>query len=105
MHQGVEAAKAAFETIFHAFGDPQHHLEALIIIDNDHVAEVLTIAGTNPGGLMGLPPSGRDFRVPAVLPYDVRGGKISASGASTISPGCSSKSASSRPGRPERQSP
>jgi predicted ester cyclase len=36
----------------------------------------MTIEGTNLGGLMGLPPSGKHFRVPAVFLYDLRGDKI-----------------------------
>jgi steroid delta-isomerase-like uncharacterized protein len=74
VHQGREA-RQAFEAIFHAFGDQTRHLEARVI-DGEHVAEVMTIEGTNLGGLMGLPPTGKDFRLPAVFLYDLRGGKI-----------------------------
>jgi len=37
---------------------------------------VLTIEGTNLGGLMHLPPSGKHFEVPAVFVYELRGGQI-----------------------------
>jgi len=75
VHQGPEAAKEAFDFIFHAFADNTRHTEALVI-DGDRVAQVLTIEGTNLGGLMGLPPSGKHFRLPAVFIYDFRGDKI-----------------------------
>ena len=32
--------------------------------------------GANIGGMMGLPPSGKSFRVPAVFLYELRGNKI-----------------------------
>ena len=35
-----------------------------------------SLEGTNLGGLMGLPPSGKHFRVPAVFLYELRGNKI-----------------------------
>lgn len=75
VHQGPEAAKQAFDVIFHAFGDQRRRVEALMV-DGDHVAQVMTIEGTNLGGLMGLPPSGKHFRLPAVFLYDLRGSKI-----------------------------
>lgn len=75
VHQGPAAAKEAFDVIFHAFADNTRHTEALII-DGDRVAQVMTIEGTNLGGLMGLPPSGKHFRAPAVFLYDLRDDKI-----------------------------
>jgi steroid delta-isomerase-like uncharacterized protein len=75
MHRGPVAAAQAFEALFHAFADHTRKTEALLI-DGDHVAQVLTLEGTNLGGLMGLPPSGRHFRVPAVFLYELRGDKI-----------------------------
>jgi steroid delta-isomerase-like uncharacterized protein len=75
VHQGPAAARQAYELIFHAFADNRRRTESLVI-DGDHVAQVLTMEGTNLGGLMGLPPSGKHFRVPAVFLYDLRGDKI-----------------------------
>jgi steroid delta-isomerase-like uncharacterized protein len=75
IHQGPEAARQAYDAIFHAFADNVRRTEALVI-EGDHVAQVLTIEGTNLGGLMGLPPSGKHFRMPAVFLYDLRGDKI-----------------------------
>jgi steroid delta-isomerase-like uncharacterized protein len=75
VHQGPDGAKQAYDTIFHAFADNLRKTEALVI-DGDHVAQVLTIEGTNLGGLMGLPPNGKHFRLPAVFLYDLHGDKI-----------------------------
>lgn len=75
VHHGPDAARQAYDAIFHAFADNVHHTEALVI-DGNRIAQVMTIEGTNLGGLMGLPPSGKHFRVPAVFLYDVRGDKI-----------------------------
>jgi steroid delta-isomerase-like uncharacterized protein len=75
VHQGPDAARQAYDAIFRAFADNMRRTETLVI-DGDHVAQVLTIEGTNLGGLMGLPPSGKHFRVPAVFLYDLRGDKI-----------------------------
>ena len=43
-----------------------------LLIDDDRVAQVLTIAGTNMGELMGLPPTGKPFRFTAVFLYDLK---------------------------------
>jgi steroid delta-isomerase-like uncharacterized protein len=46
------------------------------IIDGEQVALIGTADGTNMGGFMGLPPSGRSFKVQTALIYQVKGGKI-----------------------------
>ena len=74
-HTGPAAAAHAFDGVFHAFADMTRHPESLLI-DGDSVAQVLTMEGTNLGGLMGLPPSGKHFRVPAVFLYELRGNQI-----------------------------
>ena len=72
---GPAAAARAFNAFFHAFADMTRHPETLLI-DGNHVAHVLSMEGTNLGDLMGLPPSGKHFRVPAVFLYELRGNKI-----------------------------
>jgi steroid delta-isomerase-like uncharacterized protein len=74
-HRGPAAAARALDGIFHAFADMTRKTEHLLI-DGDRVAQVLTMEGTNLGGLMGLPASGKHFRVPAVFLYELRGDKI-----------------------------
>jgi steroid delta-isomerase-like uncharacterized protein len=46
------------------------------IIDGDRVAVVSTATGTNFGGFMGLPPSGKAFRFTIVFVLDLRDGLI-----------------------------
>jgi steroid delta-isomerase-like uncharacterized protein len=75
VHSGREAAQHGFEVIFNAFGDITRRTER-IVIDGDRVAEVVFLQGTNLGGLMHLPPSGKHFEVPAVFVYELRDGKI-----------------------------
>ena len=74
-HYGPAAAARALDAIFHAVADMTRTTEHLLI-DGDRVAEVLTMEGTNLGGLMGLPASGKHFRVPAVFLYELRGDRI-----------------------------
>jgi steroid delta-isomerase-like uncharacterized protein len=74
-HRGPAAAAQAFEALFHAFADHTRKTDELLIDDN-HVAQVLRLEGTNLGGLMGLPPSGKHFDVSAVFLYELRGDKI-----------------------------
>lgn len=75
VHQGRAAAEHAFDAVFTAYSDMTRRIESLLI-DGDNVAQVLTMEGTNMGSMMGLPPSGRAFRVPAVFLYELRGDKI-----------------------------
>jgi steroid delta-isomerase-like uncharacterized protein len=75
VHRGPAAAKHAFDAVFAAYGDMTRRTESLLI-DGDRIAQVLTINGTNMGSMMGLPPSGKRFRVPAVFVYELRAGKI-----------------------------
>src|SRR5204863_7345557 len=74
-HHGPEAAAQAFEHIFRAFADHTRTTETLVV-DGNHVAEVLAIEGTNLGGLMGLPHGSRHHRVRAVLRYELERAKI-----------------------------
>lgn len=74
-HRGPAAAAQAFDSVFHAFADMTSRTDSLLI-DGNHVAQVLTLEGTNLGGLMGLPPSGKHFRLPAVFFYELRDDKI-----------------------------
>ena len=74
-HRGPAAAAHALDMLFHAFADMTLTV-ADRLIDGNRIVEVLTIEGTNIGGLMGLPPSGRHFRAAAVFLYELRGDKI-----------------------------
>jgi steroid delta-isomerase-like uncharacterized protein len=47
-----------------------------LLIDGDRVAWIVTAEGTDSGGFMGLPPTGRPFNLPMVLLSTVSGGRI-----------------------------
>ncbi len=47
-----------------------------LLIDGDRVAWVVTAAGTDTGGFMGLPPTGRPFNLPMVLLSTVIDGRV-----------------------------
>jgi steroid delta-isomerase-like uncharacterized protein len=64
------------ETVFRAFLDITMTTDALVV-DGGRVAQILTLEGTNIGGLFGLPPSGKSFKVPAVFVFELKNGKIS----------------------------
>lgn len=72
---GKAEAEQGFQAVFKAFLDLTVTTEYLII-DAGHVALVLTLEGTNIGGLFGLPPSGKSFKVPAVFLCELKAGKI-----------------------------
>jgi steroid delta-isomerase-like uncharacterized protein len=74
VHGKAEAAQG-FAAFFRAFLDLKMTTEALII-DGNQVAQLMTAEGSNIGGLFGLPPSGRAFRLPAVFVYALKDGKI-----------------------------
>jgi steroid delta-isomerase-like uncharacterized protein len=73
--RGAAAVDRARRVWFEAFPDLKYSTERLII-DDPHVVQLLTIEGTDIGGFMGLEPSGRSFKAPAVFVYEFRDRRI-----------------------------
>jgi steroid delta-isomerase-like uncharacterized protein len=73
--QGHDAIQHVYATYFHAFPDFRLDQDALLI-DGDHVALFATASGTDLGGFMGMPPTGRAVKVPIVFLYELRDGLI-----------------------------
>jgi steroid delta-isomerase-like uncharacterized protein len=73
-HGKADAANN-IDSVFRAFLDLTITTDRLIV-DGGNVAQAITMEGTNIGGLFGLPPSGKSFKVPAVFLFDLRDGKI-----------------------------
>jgi predicted ester cyclase len=48
----------------------------LPIVDGERVAQVATVTGTDTGGFMGLPPTGKKFSLPMVFLFTIRNGLI-----------------------------
>ena len=63
------------EAVFEAFLD-RRLTPMNLMIDGDHVAQILSIEGTNMGGFLGLPASGKRFRLAAVFLYELRDRQI-----------------------------
>jgi steroid delta-isomerase-like uncharacterized protein len=74
VHHGRAAAEQVLRSVIDAF-DVKMNQDALLI-DGDSVAQILTIEGTDDGQFLGLPPTGKSFRVPAVFLYDLKDGQI-----------------------------
>lgn len=72
---GPEGAAKALSAFVSAFPDLTSVPEEPII-DGDRVAWVSTVSGTNFGGFMGLPPSGKAFRFTIVFLLEIKDGLI-----------------------------
>lgn len=74
-HTGREAIAQVYRGWFAAFPDFKLLREQLVIEDN-HVASVAIMTGTDVGGFMGLPPTGRHFEFPGVFLFTLEDGHI-----------------------------
>ena len=72
---GADAVDHARRKWFEAFPDLRYRTER-VVIDGNHVMQLLTLEGTDIGGFMGLDPSGKSFKAPAVFVYEFRDRKI-----------------------------
>ncbi len=68
---GRKAIEQAHQAIFTWFPDLVVSSEE-VLIDGDRVAQVVTLSGTDIGGFMGLPPTGKRFRVPVMHLFTMR---------------------------------
>jgi steroid delta-isomerase-like uncharacterized protein len=66
--EGREAIEETYRQWFAAFPDFTFHPEELLI-DGNQVAELSMLAGTDIGGFMGFPPTGKPFRLRSVRLY------------------------------------
>ena len=74
-HQGRAAIRGVIEAFLAALTDATF-TEDDLIIDGDRVVQVLTLSGTDTGGLMGMAPSGKPALLPMVIVCRVAGGLI-----------------------------
>jgi steroid delta-isomerase-like uncharacterized protein len=72
---GREAIAKVYDAWFTGFPDLVVTAPEMLI-DGDRAALYLTLSGTDTGGFMGLPATGKPFRVPMVFLYQVRDGLI-----------------------------
>lgn len=67
---GQVRGRAAIENVYRGFlaSFPDFALEdPEIVVENSHVVQIVTMSGTNTGGFMGLPPTGKRFKFPVVV--------------------------------------
>jgi steroid delta-isomerase-like uncharacterized protein len=74
-HSGRVSAKQVLQVVFDAFQDMRVRTERLLI-DGNQVSQLLNIEGTNLGGFLGLPPTGKPFHLSAVFLYELEEGRI-----------------------------
>jgi steroid delta-isomerase-like uncharacterized protein len=72
---GREGLRRVYEMWLTAFPDAQFTPEAPLI-DGDRVARIITVAGTDSGGFMGMAPTGKHFTIPVVQLFTVADGQI-----------------------------
>lgn len=72
---GREAIQRLYETYFRAFPDFTLRQEELLV-DGDRAVVMAMVSGTDRGGFMGLPPTGRTIHARAVFCYTLRDGCI-----------------------------
>ncbi|HET9386350.1 MAG TPA: ester cyclase, partial [Gemmatimonadales bacterium] len=68
VHVGRAAIERTLRTVFSAFPDLRIRKEDLLVAGNRAVW-TLTIEGTDTGGFMGLPPTGKPFRLSALFMF------------------------------------
>ena len=72
---GKAEALRGLEAVFDAFVDMKVTTTSLIV-DPPCVAQAVIMEGSNLGGLLGMPPNGRPFRISAAFFYQLRGDRI-----------------------------
>jgi predicted ester cyclase len=73
--KGRALIEEVYRMWFAAFPDLEFHVDELII-DGDRSVVVATIVGTDSGGFMGLPPTGKRFKMTACLIANLADGQI-----------------------------
>ncbi len=72
---GRQAIEDVYAAVFRAFPDLEIQMTDLVV-DGDRAVFVGITQGTNAGGFMGLPASGKRFKFPCVFVYTLRDGQI-----------------------------
>jgi steroid delta-isomerase-like uncharacterized protein len=76
---GAVTGRAAIENVYRGFlsSFPDLSVERPdLIVEDGRVVQLVTFSGTNTGGFMGVPPTGKKFSFPAVLVCTMRNGLI-----------------------------
>ena len=76
VHEGAEAVVAYHRGQRTAFPDQRHENVRMHVADDDTVVSEFDLLGTNTGEFMGLPPTGRPFRVAVIAVFAFDGDRI-----------------------------
>jgi predicted ester cyclase len=72
---GREAIERLYLTYFAAFPDFKLEQE-IVLVDGDHVAQLVRVTGTDNGGFMGMAPTGRKITFRCALFHTMQGALI-----------------------------
>ena len=72
---GREANEKVYRGFFAAFPDLKIESQQ-VVSEGSHIAQLYTAVGTNAGGFMGLPPTGKRFRFNGAFIFTVENGQI-----------------------------
>ncbi len=73
--QGRDQIRQVFQTYFVAFPDLAMEVDE-VLVDDQRAAVMATFTGTDRGGFMGMPATGRHVTIPVVFLYEFKDGKI-----------------------------
>jgi steroid delta-isomerase-like uncharacterized protein len=74
VHTGKKAIEEAMRAVFAGL-NPRIHQQS-VLIDGHSVAVAMTMEGSDRGEFLGLPPTGKSFRVPVVSIFELENGLI-----------------------------
>jgi steroid delta-isomerase-like uncharacterized protein len=73
--RGLPAIEKVYRGFLESFPDFAMD-DVELVIDDARVVQIATMSGTNTGGFMGLPPTGKHFKFPVVAVYTFENGLI-----------------------------
>lgn len=76
VHEGTDAVIAYHRAQRTAFPDQRHENVRMHFADDDTVVSEFDLLGTNTGEFLGLPATGRSFRVPVIAVFSFDGDRI-----------------------------
>lgn len=76
VHEGRDAVLAYHRGQRTAFPDQRHEHVRMHVADDDTIVAEFDLLGTNTGEFMGLPPTGRSFRVATIAVFTFDGDRI-----------------------------
>jgi steroid delta-isomerase-like uncharacterized protein len=76
VHEGADAVRRYHAIQRTAFPDQRHEHVRMHVADDDTIVSEFDLLGTNTGDFLGLPPTGKSFRVPVIAVFTFDGDRI-----------------------------